>query len=454
MADKNIFEFDTAPFERGLNKISKGMAGLQKGAGNMARSVARGVTAAVAKIGVLALAFKGVNSAIKEMPEIGKAFNIAKDVIMKNLLFPLRKAVFPLLQRFLNWVRDNRAMFVRWGQTIANIFTTIVDSIGEVIKIGQKMFQSFLGFVNKIFGSNIRDLQDLLNILSFKFAVVFEFMKALISPLQSLFEIIFKIGYELVKNVLDTIFKIGAEFIKVTKEGNNIFTVIEKVVGLLGDAFLWASKMAKAFAEGFAPFIGPVLDSMSKIADYFKSIFDSIFGSNEAMSGWESLFKFIGEVLGTTVLATFKVFEDIIKGIDATIKTIKGIIDFFSGKDVGEDFGKNAFDAIMGIFSLMNPALNAQMQALKTQGMVDDAIVTNDGKVIPINNQDDIIAYKPGGPIEGAFKGRGINVNIDFKGMQIVLQQATPEEAQKFSESLVDNFRATLTRELERGGIF
>jgi phage-related protein len=339
-------------------------------------------------------------------------------------------------------------MFVRWGQTLANIFTTVVDSIGEMIEIGKRMFKTFLNFVNKIFGTNIKDLQDLFNILAFKFAVVFEFMKALISPVQNLLGIIFEIGVILIEKVLNTIFKIGAEFLKISKGGNNIFTVVGGIARLFGDILNFIIEMGSSLVNGFLPHLGPIFDSIKKISDAFQSIFDSIFGSNEAMKGWKSLFEFIGNVVGSTLQATFEVMADIVKGIDSTIKTIKDIINFVQGKEVGKDFGQNAFEALQGLFGLFNPVLAQQMKQLEPK-KVQDAIITPEGKVIETAPDDFLIATKTPGRMS---KGN-VTINIDFKGMQLILQDAGPGEAQRFSETLVEKFREILSRELERQGI-
>lgn len=441
MADPNVFEFDTNPFMQGLNKIANGMEGLSKGAGNMAKNVSKGVTSAIAKIGVMALAFKGVKAAINEMPEIGQTFKIAKDVISKNLLFPLRKAVFPLLQRFLNWVRDNRAMFVKWGQTLANIFGVVVNSIGEMIAIGKKMFETFLGFVNKIFGSNIKDLQDLLNILAFKFAVVFEFLKAITKPLGELLEIIFEIGAELLNTVLGTLFKIGAELLKTTESGNSLFTIAKGLVEYFGKILNFVTKIAAAFVDGFLPSLAPITDSLQKIVEAWNSVFDAVFGTNEAMKGWEDIFKFLGEVVGGTLAVAFEAIATavdlIAQGIKVIVDGVKWVINNASGiGDFFGDVGKNLLD----FGSFINP--------------FDDVIVTNEGKVVPVNSKDDIVAFKPGGPIDQAGGGgKAVTVNVDFKGMQIVLPEASQTEAQRVGETLVDSFRQTITREMERAGM-
>ena len=87
------FTFDTTGLTNGLKSIASGIANVTKNTVNMAKNVSKGVINEVAKIGLLKVAFNGIRSAIQRMPEIGKAFNIAKDIIMKNF-DKLKKIVF------------------------------------------------------------------------------------------------------------------------------------------------------------------------------------------------------------------------------------------------------------------------------------------------------------------------------------------------------------------------
>ena len=142
------FTFDTTHFRNGIKSIAKGISDVTRNTMRMAKSVSKGVINAAAKIGLLKLAFRGIQAAIREMPEISKAFGIAKNIILKNFLYPVRKAIFPVLQKFLDWVRDNRAMFVKWGQILVTIFHVVSAAIGRVIEIGKGLLRTFGGFFN------------------------------------------------------------------------------------------------------------------------------------------------------------------------------------------------------------------------------------------------------------------------------------------------------------------
>ncbi len=176
------FTFDPQPILKGVDKIQNKMSGMAsgfaKGASRMSKSISKGIMSAALKIGTLFLAFKGVQGILRKMPEVGQAFGIAKDIFLKNLLWPLRKEIMPLLQKMLNWVRDHRTLFIKWGQTLASIFKTVVVVVKEFIKILRRMWTSMSGVIKSIFGDSITSLEELINVMLFKIVALTQFALA------------------------------------------------------------------------------------------------------------------------------------------------------------------------------------------------------------------------------------------------------------------------------------
>ena len=69
---------------------------------NVAKGVTRGIGQMTTKLLVLAGGIKGVTKLFDQIPEVGKAFSIAKEIVFKNFLYPLRKAIFPMLLHYLS----------------------------------------------------------------------------------------------------------------------------------------------------------------------------------------------------------------------------------------------------------------------------------------------------------------------------------------------------------------
>ena len=421
------FTFDTTGFTNGLKSIASGITNVTKNTVNMAKNVSKGVINAVAKIGLLKVAFNGIRSAIQRMPEIGKAFNIAKDIIMKNFLFPVRKAIFPVLQKFLDWVRDNRAMFVKWGQTLVTVFTVVSKAIGNVIDLGKRLLSSFGDFFNRTFGTQIKSFNDLLNIISFKFAVVVEFLKRMLSPIVetikplilSLTENFLKI-MKPVSNIAGNIISIATSLLTANENGNSLISIFTSLLDMITDIATFAAEMVDSFIKGFKPHIGPIVDSIQKIADTIKNIVSELLGGNEALKEWKEVFQWLGDFIGENVILPFEMMGIVFKSIEESIKGIKGV-----GKGIGEFFTGG-----------------------KKEEKVKDAIIKPDGSIIRTDPADYIIATKT----PGAMAPGGNTFNIDFTGMNINIQQATQEEAIRFGENIVDIIRDKVNMELVRSG--
>ena len=467
MADDNVFTFDTSPFMRGLEKVHQGITGVQKGAVNMAKSVSRGMISAAKQIGLLVLSFKGLKAGLNQIPEIGKTFEIAKDVILKNLLFPLRKDIFPLLQKLLDWVRDNRALFVKWGQGVANVFRVVFKGIQSIIATGEKLAGVFKGFIARTFGLEINSFEELINVLSFKLAVLIEFLKTFSAPAINLFTKIGDIvstvlvgGFQTlvgfvsgfltgineipggIQDILTLFNQLLDSFFSINEEGNNLQTIFTTIGKLIGNIVGFVTKMTASFLTGFIPSIKGVITPIQTIADSFKRIFDSIFGSNESLSGWSKLFEIIGESIANSIVfwldLASKAIDLISKGIEKISGPLGSIIS--GAAETGEkilDFFKNPFD---------------------------DVIITKKGQVVPVSPDDNIVAFKDNTnlfdipePTAALTPGEGMTqkvfkINADFSGMQWILQNGTPQEIESATETMVEMFRRQLTSELDKVG--
>lgn len=459
--EENIFTFDIKPFTQGLKKVLRG-------------------------IGTMVVAFKGLNSVIKEMPEIGQAFKIGKEVIMKNILFPLRKELFPLLQQFLDWVRDNRAMFIKWGQTLVGIFKAVASGVKLLIDLGQDLAKSFIQFINKTFGFELKTFQDLLNVFSFKIAVIIEFLKALSKPLFDIFKqvasVVGKVLFNAIqtvtsliggffselqgvdkifKSILDNVFLIVNDLLDFNKTGNGIKKIFQIVGGIFGKIVKFVLRISDGFIKGITPHVRTLISNIKKlmtpisgIVEAFKKIFDFIFGSNEALKNWESVFKFLGDVVGTVLVEGFRIIEGAVKLIKAAVDGIVGGFKWLKD-NIDKIFKKPGFAvAIPGVAGGL----------LKVLPGVNDALITKRGEVVPLNPNDNVLAFQDKLPRidsdidHGKIINRNkvnrneFNISVDFTGMQVVLQQGTIEQAKVFSESLVSQFRGQLNKELERVG--
>lgn len=276
------FTFDTRQFENGINTIDKGMKGLKVGAIKMASAVAVGMTAATAVIGVFKIALKGARKVLADMargmPELGKAFKIAKDIFMKNFLYPIRKAIMPMLQKMLDWVRDHRSMFVKWGNIVVGIFKTILQIGRKVVAMIRRIWESAARILSHVFGTEIRRINDLMNIMAFKISATIIFLSALLKPL-----------FEKIGAIAETIAKFGIQAVK-------------------------------DFFEGFiagAPGAGEAID---RVLASLKNLFDTLIDINEETGIFTKFFKTIGSLVGFTFVQALLNVEFVIQSIVFLLK--------------------------------------------------------------------------------------------------------------------------------------
>jgi len=221
---------------------------------------------------------------------------------------------------------------------------------------------------------------------------------------------------------------------------------------VFGKIIKFVAEVVDAFLKGLMPAIENIATPLQGIVNGFSSIFDSIFGSDKAMSGWEGLFGDLGTFLGETLMAALKGVEDVIKFIDNMLKTIekKGVAQGIG--EAVEDFSYGVGKFFVGPLEELTglKILKEDPKERRLREEQDDVIITKRGDIVPVSPDDNIAAFKDSSSM---FSGGGVNVSIDFSGMQLLINQATVEEAERFSEKLVDSFRNQLSLELERAGV-
>jgi len=461
------FGFDTKFFEAGINRINKQFANMKTTTANVAKGVTRGIGQMTTKLLVLAGGIKGVTKLFDQIPEVGKAFSIAKEIVFKNFLYPLRKAIFPMLQKFLDFIRDNRKTFVVWGQALANVFSSVASGIGEIIKFGKQLGDVFINFINRTFGLQLKSFQDLINLTTFKIAVAVEYLKSVfpevISKLQPFINLVADgLGGAIIsitsliggflegisgigkpfQSMLKTILSIVDAFTDIDSAGNKTNRIFKTIGETLGIIIKFAADMADAFLTGIKPAIIALEAPFNKVAAVFKKIF----GDTVIVEKWKQLFTFIGEVVGKGLVTAFNVIAGAVELVGIGIEKLLSL--FTSGPF--QKFLGFAGDIAGKVGSFFSGAFEGAKDFF-TGGKVDDAIITKKGEVIKTNPEDNIFAFKKFPAVGGSGTTIG-EINLDFSGMIIQVAEATQEEAVKLGGNIVDMVRQKLNDELVRVG--
>lgn len=374
MEDEVKFPFDVKGFQKAVDQMSKSVSSMEKKlnnfGGTMQKSVSKGIMSATAKIGLLVKGFKTV---MKNMPEIGQAFKIAGDIVSKEFFFPIRQQLMPYLQKMLDWVRDHRTLFAKWGQIVTSVIKTVVTVAKNLWNVLKDVSKMLTDSIQKGLGTNFRSINEFMDLLSVKLSVV-----------------VLMIG--------DTLGKL------VTKIGE--FTV--------------------SFTDGFLPPLEKLSDSIDSITESFQRLL-KVFGGDD--DGIKGAFNWLGNLAGNQLIVAFESIAISVDTVVAQIQTLaqsgRLLKDLFTG-----DWGalENDWNAVKDIWKEWGSRTATTgkriWQAEKASIGIDDGIVTKDGQVIKLNPEDNIYAFK-GVPMGGitAPMNMVFNVTVTEGNAQAVGQQ-------------------------------
>jgi hypothetical protein len=275
--------FNPNMFLQGVNKLTGSMIQLESSmkkfgtSGNAkmksvnvsALSLLKGFTLIQGAVGL-------VRKAMTKIPEIGRSISIAGDIIMKNLLWPLRKELIPILQKMLDWVRDNRAMFVKWGMVVLNIFRILKSFVMGVFNLVKRIWQSFAKSMSDIFGKSQQSISDLANLVLFKISAVISFITVSLEPV--------------------------AEFI--------------------GKIFAVMAKSGKAWLEGLTKSMNNFLPVMGEIWNGWKNIANALGLSSAKGETLIRVFRTLGTVVGSIVMPALRAVATVLDTVATSIRMV------------------------------------------------------------------------------------------------------------------------------------
>jgi len=276
--EKNV----SKPVETIKSKSGKAAKGMEERFGKVGKKLGDlTFTNLLAKIGVVSLAIGGIRKVLSRLPEVGRTFKIAGDIISRNLLWPLRKELMPMLRNILAWVRDNRAMFVRWGGVLVNIFKAIGATIKGFVNLLKTFFNSFISGIKRVMGTSTKSITDMINIAIFKLSALFQFLMISLEPVADL----------------------AGE-------------VIANIVGFF-----------KQFVDGVMIGLGDISEPLNDIWETFKGLLETLGLMGERTGALAKTFKILGVIVGGSLRialnAVAQTIDTIAFGIEALIQSVR-----------------------------------------------------------------------------------------------------------------------------------
>ena len=364
--------FDPTGFTKGLEAISSGIGEMTKQFINFAsvsnkkvQQVQFSAFSLVKALAPIAIAAKGIQAAFRRIPEIGRTFSIAGDIMMRNFLWPLRKMLLPILQRFLDWVRDNRAMFLRWGNVVANIFRTVFNLVKGVFNLLKRFWERVSSGIERVFGKTVNSMTELVNIALFKLTAIAEFI---LLSLQPVFDFIADLFISALKNVKAFIngFMTGLgdlmpELESMWSSLSRIGRAIDRIAGKTGSL----TKVFRFFGNTVGLVAGIITRTLGIALDFAATKIEDLQLTLEGFQAWRE-----GNVAKQkdVLQRQNKLQEDFNKRF---LNTINRQTDAF--KDAGKDMGD--------FIGVLNPTVQMQ-KAVKKSTEQSTKEITNQSKVV------------------------------------------------------------------------
>ena len=416
MPERDVtFTFDEKPFQNGMRKVTRGMGSMETSAKKIARGVSAGMGRVLAKVGALAAGFLAVRNVLRGMPEVGQAFGIAKGIFLKNLLFPLRREIMPLLQKMLDWVREHRTAFTRWGQILVGVFRAGMTIIRQFLKIARQVGAAIFG--------DLSEFERRMNLFLFKVSLAAIFIGELLRP----------------------------------------------VAVAIGEIVKLVARLSGAFLRGFIDSLAGIGEPLEKIGEAFRKIAEAIFGTD--FEGYEDFFEKLGGALGTVVVKTLEGIAAALEWIADMIERIRTGLEaegfqqtwgwLFQGKDRPEwgreaegEFKKEMESRGGGFLGWLRSTFEAYKEGFKGAEFgfgppktVRDVIITKRGQVVETHPEDTISASRGG---QLPFGGAKIQVT---NHISVSVTEGSAEAAGRlFGEGMAQGLREKIMDDMVRAG--
>jgi hypothetical protein len=379
--------------------------------------------------GLVAGAIGLIKKAIDGIPEIGMTFKAMGRIISRNLLWPLRKQLIPILQKVLDWTRNNRGMFVKWGSVILNIFISLKTIFGAVLRIVKSLINGLKKSLKGLADFAKKDIVDVINILVFKLTALFLILEQKLSPI-----------FEFIGEGLGEIATIFGEFFKELEDIGVIdafFKVLSDISSLVGDNLVLAFESFKTALKLVTSLLSGFFKGLSEVEGLEESWDTFVETMSKALTILTDLVKIIGEKLSPVFRVLGKILGNVIGfHLKAMLDTVSGIS-----------------KAIETLFKLGQKDIKKQTKG----GYVDetgryvrtnDAILRPDGTIVETNPKDTLIAMKESKSAFANLSGQGGTQSAPKKEITINIGDIKLQVTEGNAENAGRNFAKGLDEEM------
>lgn len=378
--------------------------------------IMRGVNMAKNAVKGLYGAFQGVVGFMNKMvPEVGQSMDIAGEIIIKNLFWPLKQQVIPILQKMLNWVRDHRTLFVQWGQVIANVFRVLKVGFDVIVRVVKQFAESFMKNIKGALKLGTSDLISFVNLLLFKIATVFIYLQSILMPLmEPLGELIAKVAISFQQLAQGFADGFGKSF-----DVTWLNSLVEQLSALF-DLFTGSKKegadastsFMSDLGKGLGILLGYVSSGIIEFLSRYIGLLTELLSLDFAKSGQGFKYYFQELALAMDSGKRKSSYEAINKRYDAIINEYKKKGMTAQAEEFDKRTTKN-WNKYHSLYAYQDEIEGDEEKLGIKADHINDGAILKDGKVIKFADDDNIFASKK---MPGAGAGGGnfiFNVNMN-----------------------------------------
>jgi len=324
------FSFDAEGFQTAINNMTAGINNLEKKfteySNNSAKNISKGVVSGLTKFSLLATgavkAFQFIaKSLLNVIPEIGEVFNVASGIIMRNFLWPLRKALLPILQGILDWARKNRKTFAEWGTVLVSVFRTVKTVFQGIISLLSPLINEIKKILKSIFGDTSKSITETINVALFKIS---SFIIGLQAILQPVFDALAGVFGKILIGIKSFVAGFVEGFKKMFTSSNFDFKLMESLVNLLSKLSILLEKLTPAL-KIFGEILGVVvagslrivIDLLTETINLISDLFEILANPDK----WKSILTSMGKRMLALGFQQTKTFADMGKGLAGAFKS-------------------------------------------------------------------------------------------------------------------------------------
>ena len=299
------FPFDIKGFTRKIGEMEKSLSSIGDRVEKFGKTVSSSIVSGLLKTKAIVAGINKIFKSIaKNIPEIGQAFSKASEIMTKEFFFPIRQMIMPYLQKMLDWVRDHRALFAKWGTTVSTVLKSVIDSTLILWDSLKGLVSSITDSLQRGLNTNFKSLDEFLNVLSVKLVVmsylISDAMQSLIQVVQPVLDYVITAGMDIIKTFSDIVSK----WLETNDAGDSLYTVIEKLWNIFSRLVTIVVDAGQAFLKGLQPYLEDIMTPIDDLLEAVGKLIDGLAGvDNERV---KKAFEWLGDQIGKDLVRAMR----------------------------------------------------------------------------------------------------------------------------------------------------